>query len=104
MSKSKPCFEILGKKAFRWHLETWKNQIGSIFKLNIKKGVKFQKKKIFLFLAISKQLLRNLNFNIWGIQSQFSLSVISVHVENCMWKNDKKIFAVGQDHLNSFAE
>ena len=44
MSKSKPCFEILGKKAFRWHLETWKNQIGSIFKLNIKKSVKFQKK------------------------------------------------------------
>ena len=44
MSKSKPCFKILGKKAFRWHLETWKNQIGSIFKLNIKKSVKFQKK------------------------------------------------------------
>ena len=41
MSKSKPCFEILGKKAFRWYLETWKNQIGSIFKLNIKKSVKF---------------------------------------------------------------
>ena len=37
MSKSKPCFEILGKKAFRRHLETWENQIGSIFKLNIKK-------------------------------------------------------------------
>ena len=35
MSKSKPCFEILGKKAFRWHLETL--EIGSIFKLNIKK-------------------------------------------------------------------
>ena len=27
MSKSKPCFEILGKKAFRWHLETCENQI-----------------------------------------------------------------------------
>ena len=37
MSKSKTCFEILVKKAFRWHLETWENQIGSIFKLNIKK-------------------------------------------------------------------
>ena len=37
MSKSKLCFEILWKKAFRWHLETWGNQIGSIFKLNIKR-------------------------------------------------------------------
>ena len=44
MSKSKPCFEILGKKTFRRHLETWENQIGSIFRLNIKKSVKFQKK------------------------------------------------------------
>ena len=41
--KGKTCFEILVKKAFRWHLETWENQIGSIFKLNIKKSVKFQK-------------------------------------------------------------
>ena len=39
-SKSKSCFEILGKKAFKWHLETWKNQIGSIFKLKIKKKKK----------------------------------------------------------------
>ena len=46
MSKSKPCFEILGKKAFRWHLKTWENQTGSIFKLNIKKSVKFQKKNL----------------------------------------------------------
>ena len=46
ISKSKPCFEILGKKAFRWHLETL--EIGSIFKLNIKKkSVKFQKKILF---------------------------------------------------------
>ena len=45
MSKSKPCFKILGKKALRCHLETWKNQIGSIFKLNVKKSVKFQKKR-----------------------------------------------------------
>ena len=45
MSKSKPCFEILGKKAFRWHLETWENQIGSIFKLNIKIGGQIPKKK-----------------------------------------------------------
>ena len=46
MSKSNPYYEILGKKAFRRHLEAWKNQIGSIFKLNIKKSVKFKKKKI----------------------------------------------------------
>ena len=38
MPKSKPCFIILGKKAFRRHLETWENQIGSIFKLISKKG------------------------------------------------------------------
>ena len=37
MTKSKTSFEILVKKAFRWHLEIWKNQIGSIFKLNVKK-------------------------------------------------------------------
>jgi hypothetical protein len=42
MSKSKTCFEILVKKAFRWHLETLENQLGSIFKLNKKKSVKFQ--------------------------------------------------------------
>ena len=51
MSKSKPCFEIFVKKTFRWHLETQENQIESIFKLNFKKSVKFQKKncKIFVF-------------------------------------------------------
>ena len=38
--KGKTCFEILVKKAFRWHLETWENQIGSIFKLNLKKKIK----------------------------------------------------------------
>ena len=36
MSKSKTCFEILVKKAFRWHLETYENKIGSIFRINIK--------------------------------------------------------------------
>jgi hypothetical protein len=45
MSKSKPCFKILGKKAFRWHLKTWENQIGSIFKLNIKKKMSNSKNK-----------------------------------------------------------
>ena len=35
MAKSKPCFEILELKSFRWHLETWENQIGSIFKFKI---------------------------------------------------------------------
>ena len=44
MSKNKTCFKILVKKSFRWHLETWEKQIGSIFKLNIKKIGKFQKK------------------------------------------------------------
>ena len=44
MPKSKPCFKILGKKAFICHLETQENQIGSIFKFEIKNGVKFQKK------------------------------------------------------------
>ena len=43
-SKSKPCFEILGNKSFRWHLETWENHIGSIFKLNVKKSCQIQKK------------------------------------------------------------
>ena len=42
--KKKTCFEILVKKAFRWHLETWENQIGSIFKLNIKKKCQIPKK------------------------------------------------------------
>ena len=46
MSKSKPCFEILGKTAFRWHLESWENQIGSIINLNIKK-VSNSKKKFY---------------------------------------------------------
>ena len=27
VSKSKPCFEILEKKALRWHFKTCKNQI-----------------------------------------------------------------------------
>ena len=45
ISKSKTCFEILVKKSFRWHLETWENQIGSIFKLNIKKLCQIPKKK-----------------------------------------------------------
>ena len=47
MTKSKPCFKILWKKAFRWHLETWENQIGSIFKLNIKKKCQIPKRKFF---------------------------------------------------------
>ena len=44
--KGKTCFEILVKKAFRWHLETWENQTESIFKFKIKKKkkVKFQKR------------------------------------------------------------
>jgi hypothetical protein len=46
MSKSKTCFEILVKKAFRWHLETLENQIGSIFKLNIKKKCQIPKKNL----------------------------------------------------------
>ena len=37
ISKSKTCFEKFVKKSFRWHLETQQNEIGSIFKLNIKK-------------------------------------------------------------------
>ena len=37
ISKSKACFEKFVKKSFRWHLETWQNEIVSIFKLNIKK-------------------------------------------------------------------
>ena len=41
---SKTCFEILVEKSFRWHLETWENQIGSIFKLNIKKKCQIPKK------------------------------------------------------------
>ena len=44
LSKSKTCFEILVKKSFRWHLETLKNQIGSIFKLNVKKLCQISKK------------------------------------------------------------
>ena len=47
MSKSKPCFYILGKKAFRCHLETWENQVGSTFKLNIKKKCQIPKKNFF---------------------------------------------------------
>ena len=43
-SKSKPCFKILGKKAFRWHLEIWENQIGNIFRLNIKKRCQIPKR------------------------------------------------------------
>ena len=35
MAKSKPCFEIFELKSFKWHLETWENQIGSIFKFKI---------------------------------------------------------------------
>ena len=30
ISKSKTCLKILVKKSFRWHLETWESQIGSI--------------------------------------------------------------------------
>ena len=44
MSKSKTCFEILVKKSFKWHLETQENQIGSIFKLNIKKKCQIPKR------------------------------------------------------------
>ena len=44
MSKSKPCFKILGKKAFRWHLETQENQIGCIFKFKLKKRHQIPKK------------------------------------------------------------
>ena len=44
--KNKTCFEILGKKAFRWHLETWENQIGSIFKFKIKKMCQIPKKNL----------------------------------------------------------
>jgi hypothetical protein len=62
MSKSKTTFEILGKKAFRWHLETQNNQIGSIFKFKIKKKVSNSKKNIapcplFHPLAISQKKL-----------------------------------------------
>ena len=32
MPKSKPCFEILEWKPFRWHLETWENQNLGYFK------------------------------------------------------------------------
>ena len=41
--KSKPSFEILEQKSFRWHLETWKNQVGSIFKFEIKKRCQIRK-------------------------------------------------------------
>ena len=46
MSKSKTCFEKFVKKSksFRWHLETWKNEIESISNLNIKKSVKIPPK------------------------------------------------------------
>ena len=44
MSKSNTYFKIFGKKAFRWHLETQENQIGSIFKSN-KNKVSNSKKK-----------------------------------------------------------
>jgi hypothetical protein len=44
MPKSMPCFEILGNFFFRWHLETWENQIGSIFKLKKKKVSNFKNK------------------------------------------------------------
>ena len=43
VSKSKTCFEKFKTKAFRWHLETQQSQIGSIFKLNIKKSIKSEK-------------------------------------------------------------
>ena len=46
LSKSKTYFEILGKKAFRWHLEIWKTQIESIFKLKIKKRCQTAKKNL----------------------------------------------------------
>ena len=43
ISKSKTCCEKFKTKAFRWHLETKQSQIGSIFKLNIKKSIKSEK-------------------------------------------------------------
>ena len=49
VSKNKTCFKIGVKKAFRWHLETWENQIERIFILNVKKKCQIPKKNPNLF-------------------------------------------------------
>ena len=63
MSKSKTYFEILVKKAFRWHLETKENQIWGIFRLNFKKKCQIPKKKFAPYIVVLKN--RKLSSNVF---------------------------------------
>ena len=83
MSKSNPWFEILGKKALRWHLETLENQIGSIFKMNTKKKVSNSKKKISVAFSEYLNFISTLKIQKYGtfvilLPLEWNLNILGV--------------------------